>query len=218
MKNTFKHKDTKTRRTQREKLILTAETQVLGGFCPSTLSARTAFFPVILSLSKHLLSILTILIISACGGGGGSTGPSSTVTFSGSSSGDNVYMDRNSFLSHGSVLAVDVKVNNVSNVYGAAFVVDFDSSGMTYDSYAKGDFLGTVEPYVAQESGSSNKLVVGISKQGTATGATGSGTLITLKFNVTSGGNLAFSNPALKDPSSLTISGITWSGGTVTVP
>lgn len=166
-------------------------------------------------------SILTLLMVTACGGGGGGNGPTSpstTISFSGTNPGSNtVYMTKNSSLSSGNTLAIDVKVNNLSNVYGAAFDMDFDSSKMTYSSYVKGDFLGTVEPNVVLQSGGSNKLVVGVSKQGTATGATGSGTLVTLKFNVTSGGSLAFSNSAIMDPSNQVISGISWSGGTVTV-
>ena len=178
--------------------------------CPSTGSGRAAFFPVMLSpglryiegLSKHLLTLCTVLIITACGGGGGngSTSPSTTISFSGTNPGSNsVYMAQNSALSSGDILAIDVKMNNLSsNAYGAAFDVDFDSTKMTYNSYAVGSFLeqgeNTVNYQMGLQSGNSGKLVVGISRQGGVGGVSGSGTIVTLKFRVTGNLSVAFSN------------------------
>lgn len=201
---------------------LTAETR-RGEECPSTSSGRTAFLPVMLSLSKHLLILCSVLLISACGGGGGggessSTSPSSTITFSGSSSGYNVYMAQNTSQSSGSVIAIDVKVDNVSDIYGAAFDVDFDSSKMTYSSYSAGSFLesggNSVTYQAALQSDTSGKLIVVASRQGAISGNSGSGT----EFDVTSGGSISFSNSSLVDSSGNTISSASWSsGGTVTV-
>ena len=157
------------------------------------------------------------------GGGGGSspTGPGTTVAFSGSSSGYNVYMARNSSLSSGSVLAVDIKVDSVSNVFGAAFDIDFDSTKMTYSSYSAGSFLETggnsVSYQPVTQSGNSGKLIVGVSRQAPSGGQSGSGILVTLKFNVTGGTSVSFSNNALKDSSNNTVSATWSSGGTVTV-
>ena len=169
--------------------------------------------------------VIAALFISACsgGGGGGSSpvAPSKTISFSGSSSGYNVYMAKNNSLSTSDIFAVDVKVDNVTGVYGAAFDVNFDSTKMMYSNHAAGSFLeqggNTVTYNAATQSGNSSKLLVGISRQAGATGAAGSGSLVTLKFNVTSGGSIAISNSELKDSSNLLISGITWTGGTVTV-
>lgn len=176
---------------------------------------------------KMFCILSALVIISACGGGGGggsSTSPSSTITFTADSSspGSNtVYMTRNSSESSGNTLAVDIKVNNASDVYGAAFDVDFDSSKMTYSTYSNGSFLeqggASVSYQVATQSGNSGKLVVGISKQGAVSGASGIGTLLTLKFNVSGGTDIDFSNNQLANSSGSSISGITWSGGTVTV-
>lgn len=142
--------------------------------------------------------------------------------FTGTTSpGDNtIYMAKNSSLSIGDIIAIDVKSNNISSgVFGAAFDVDFDSSKITYDSYVAGNFLeqggATVHYEAILQSDNSSKLVAGITRQ-TGT-ATGSGTLITLKFKVTSGSTVGFSRNELRDQSNLTILGTTWSGGTVTV-
>lgn len=178
---------------------------------------------------QKMIFVLSMFLISACGGGGGGSTPTSptipitSVTFSGSSSGYNVYMAKNDGQSSGGILAIDVKVNNVSNVFGAAFNIDFDSTKMTYsNSYSAGSFLETggnsVSYLPATQSGNSGKLIVGVSRQAPSGGQSGSGTLVTLKFNVTGGGSVSFSNNSLKDSSGNTISAATWSGGTVTVP
>lgn len=170
---------------------------------------------------RTILLLGATMFMYACGS---STSPSSIITFTADSSspGSNtVYMAKNNSLSTSDILAVDVKVDNVTGVYGAAFDVNFDSSKMTYSNYAAGSFLekdsNTVTYNAATQSDNSSKLLVGISRQAGATGAAGSGTLVTLKFNVTSGGSIVISNSELKDSSNLSISGITWSGGTVTV-
>ena len=118
--------------------------------------------------------VIAVLFLPACA----PTSPSSTtITFSGSNPGDNsVYMAKNDTLSSGDIIAIDVKANNISGlVYGAAFDVDFDSSKVTYDSKVEGIFLeqgGNSPTYlVSLQSGSTNKLVIGISRQGSSSGA-----------------------------------------------
>ena len=125
-------------------------------------------------------------------------------------------------MSSDSVLAIDIKASNVSDVYGAAFDVDFDSTKMSYSGYSAGSFLegggNSVNYQATLQSGNSGKLIVVASRQGSVEGATGSGTLVTLKFNVPGGSSVSFSNNAIVDSSGITISTATWSGGgTVTV-
>lgn len=169
---------------------------------------------------QKIIFVLSMFLLSACGGGGGGTnpaGPSTTVAFSGSSAGYNVYMVTNSSLSSGTVLAIDIKVDSVSNVFGAAFDIDFDSTKMTYSGYSAGSFLesgGNSVTYIATQA--ANKLIVGVSRQAPSGGQSGSGTLVTLKFNIIGGGSASFSNNALKDQSNNPVSA-TWSGGTVMV-
>lgn len=172
---------------------------------------------------KMLITISSILMFSACsgGGGGGSSpnSPSPVVSFSGASSpGSNtVYMAKNSSLSSGDTLAIDVKANSISgSAKGAAFDVDFDSAKLTYLDKAAGDFFGAGSTTdVALQSGSTNKVIVGAT---TSSGTvTGSGTIVTLKFKATGNSAVGFSNNELRDSGNLAISGVTWSGGNVTV-
>lgn len=173
---------------------------------------------------SKILCILSTLIIIACDGGGGPTSPSRTITFAGTSSPgiDAVYTAKNNALSSGDILAIDVKMNNLSsNVYGAAFDVDFDSTKITFDSYVAGSFLesggNTVNYHMGLQSGNNGKLVVGISRQGSVSGVSGSGTIVTLKFKVTGNSSVAFSNYELRDSNNLPISGINWYGGSITI-
>lgn len=169
-----------------------------------------------------MISTLTLPLMSACGGGGGGgsspTVPSTIMTLSSATPGSNsVYMVKNSSLSSGSVLAIDIKVDSVSNVFGAAFDIDFDSTKMTYSDYSAGSFLetgGHTVTYIATQA--VNKLIVGVSRQSPSGGQSGSGTLVILKFNVTGDTSVSFSNNSLKDSSNNTISA-TWYGGNVTV-
>ncbi len=147
-------------------------------------------------------------------------GSATAIYFNGLTPGSNsIYMDKNSSLSSGSVLAIDIKVDSVSNVFGAAFDIDFDSTKMIYSGYSAGSFLegsGNSVTYIASQA--VNKLIVGVSRQAPSGGQSGSGTLVTLKFNVTGGTSASFSNNSLKDSSGNTISATWSSGGTVTVP
>lgn len=179
---------------------------------------------------KALALLSMALIVSGCPPKT-PTGPTENpLTFSGASSpGDNtIYMAYNRALSSGNILAIDVKVNNISTpVYGAAFDVEFDSSKAAYDSLLPGIFLedggNTVNYNLDLQSDNNNKFVVGISRQGNVNGVTGSGIIVTLKFNVTGETYVRFvrnsSNLLEKISATQTqpIPGITWSDGTVTV-
>lgn len=232
-------------RIQNTEAGLTAETQrrreinVGAGLVPTRSMATAWVAPIIDNLRgaqpnlRHCPSLLimiclaSFLFIIACdkkteGITNPTTTTNSSISFSSSGIGGNntVYMAYNNVSNN--ILAIDVKAGSLSSgVYGAAFDVDFDSSKMIFDSYVAGSFLenggNTVSYQVGLQSGNSGKLIVGISRQGNVSGVTGSGTIVTLKFKVTSAGSLAFSNSAIMDPSNQVISGISWSGGTVTV-
>lgn len=147
------------------------------------------------------------------------TSPSSALVFSSSvqsPQGSSVNMSQNTALSAGDTLAVDVLAKDVSNVFGASFDVDFDSSKITYAGFVAGDLLGPgINTYAELQQGTSNKVIVGVSR--TSGTVSGSGAIITLKFKVTGNSPFAFSNEKLKDSNNQPIAGITWSGGMVTV-
>jgi hypothetical protein len=152
-----------------------------------------------------------------------------------------VSMVRNATKSTAGVLAIDIKANNITagNVYGAAFDVDIQDTTVTkwngsgimtctevYPTFLgclTGNFLESQPPvdYLVNLSGGINTLVVGVTEFPSATGVTGSGTMITLIFKKvgTQGqtSTLSFAANSLHDPSVSPIAGISWSAGTITV-
>lgn len=203
-------------RVQNKEERFTAETQRRGGkitphLNPLPQGERRK------GLCKLILVLGLALMTTACDKK--PVDPTVTISFSGPTPGSNsVYMARNSSLSNGSVLGIDIKVDSVSNLFGAAFDVDFDSTKMTYSGYSAGSFLetgGNSVTYIATQT--VNKLIVGVSKQAPSGGQSGSGTLVTLKFNVTGGTSASFSNNILKDSSGNDIPATWSSGGSVTL-
>lgn len=168
-----------------------------------------------------ILSVGVVLLSTGCSNQkmNNLTSPSSALVFSSSvqsPQSSSVYMLQDTALSAGDTLAVDVVAKDVSNVFGASFDVDFDSSKITYAGYVAGNFLGSgVNTFAEIQQGSTNKVIVGASR--TSGTVSGSGAIITLKFKVTGNSPLAFSNEKLKDSNNQPISGISWSGGTVAV-
>lgn len=130
-------------------------------------------------------------------------------------------MAKNNSLSSGDVIAIDVRLNNVSDyVYGTAFGVDFDSTKIDFVGYATGSLLeqgGKTAEYMWAEN--SNEVILGITRLGGVGGVSGSGTLVTLKFKAVAAGNstISFGYGSLKDPALNTVTINSWDGGTVAV-
>ena len=158
-------------------------------------------------------------------------------------------------ISNAGVLAIDVTFTNTTpptppvSVFGAAFDVDIVDSTVTqwngsgimkctdspvYVGCQPGGLLEGAPPVTytvnLQDGTNANILIVGGSEVAPATGVTGSGTIIELKFQLWSGlggtsSALNFNNNALYDSSAASISGVTWGngvgssplGGTVTI-
>lgn len=145
---------------------------------------------------------------------------------------NSIYLSYNPTQSIGTTLALDVKMNSLSAttpVFGTAFDLDFDSDVLTFAGFVKGDFFqngdlpenGSAVHLVVMQSGTFNKLIVGISQNAGDAGASGSGVIITLKFNVAMGSqtlqsNINFSNMNLLSPSGAVIDGISWQNGLLT--
>lgn len=176
------------------------------------------------SVLRMTMVYVALLSLVACGGGGGGGGggvvePSITVIFTESMpSANEIYMSKNSALSSENVLAIDVKANQIdASVFGAAFDVDIGSfSGITYIGHTKGSFLDESAGSVIYDSADmgGGKIIAGAVSPAGASGATGSGTIITLRFKVTEASTLTFSNNELRDTSNNLIS-VTWQGGSI---
>lgn len=146
--------------------------------------------------------------------------------------GGSIYLSYNGVQSQGNILAIDVRVNSLSTstpALGAAFDLDFDPSVITYDSYMAGNFFeagdlpgnDNVIRLVAFQQGMPGKIIAGISRNNGDQGASGSGTLLTLKFRVSSAvgqvlqSGISLSLMNLIDLQGRPIEGLNWYGGQV---
>ena len=116
--------------------------------------------------------------------------------------------------------SVDVNAFTIAEeAASASFNLDFDSTKMTYTSFSTGTFFeqqGNHASYsVTLAPGSDHTLVVGVSREGSGSGATRSGIMVTLNFSLISEGTstLGFSNNHLYGPSGSEIPLAGWSGG-----
>jgi hypothetical protein len=106
----------------------------------------------------------------------------------------------------------------VTALYGVAFDLGYPASVLSYQGATPGDFLEEggfqVSLQVAEESGN---LIVGITRLGAVPGATGSGTLVTLRFRSIGSGNgsLSFSRTQAVDADGQPMSGVSFVGGSV---
>ena len=165
------------------------------------------------------------LILSACGGGGGGGGAGSpaptgiTADFLPTSttvSSDRIAITKKTV--QGDTIILNVGATSLSALSaGAAFDLVFDPNLVSYVSYAPGILYETnssVSYQVALQSGTNNRLVVGISQQN-GPGVNGSGMMIQLTFKAIKIGssNLTIQNNNLLSTSASLIPGLTWVTG-----
>lgn len=128
--------------------------------------------------------------------------------------------------SPGSQFTVSINISNISNLFGAAFDLLFNPSVLSFVSAQKGTFLeqGGVATDLLTAVNPAGDLIVGYSRQavgGTATGVSGSGTLMTITFRALVAGtsNLTFQNNSLCYPTGVdcVVISATWNNGNVVV-
>lgn len=128
-------------------------------------------------------------------------------------------------IAQGSSVSVTININNVSDMFGAAFDLIYDPAILSFVSASKGSFLeqGGNSTTLAT-SNSNGTLIVGYSRQavgGVSTGVAGSGTLMTLNFSTTASGTsaLSFQNNALcaATGSGCPVISAVWSNGSIAV-
>lgn len=166
------------------------------------------------------------LILSACGGGGGGAGSPASITAdflatSPSVSSNLIAITRESV--QGDTVTLNVAVTSLSTLSsGAAFDLVFDPTLVSYVSFTSGTFYesnnSTIVDYqVALQSGTNNRLVVGITQQN-GSGVKDSGVMIQLTFKTI---NIGSSNPAFQNNNLLSTSpvslipGLTWVSGAI---
>lgn len=176
-------------------------------------------------------AVALVLLLVGCGGGGGGGGtppppppvqpivasftpsaapPAPAITLSGPSTGQ-----------QGSI-TLDVNAQSLpANTYGVLFDLDFNPALVTFAGHQAGTFFeaGGVTAYqAATDPTNSGKLVVSVTLLGANSGVSGSGRIVSLRFNLqntTGTTNVDFSAQSVGNASGGTVSGVGWAGGRI---
>ena len=170
---------------------------------------------------RHL-SVPLLLALTACGGGGGGGGPTlpppptKGIVFTASGSGAAGITLAQAASSDPNTLLLEVRANTVTDLYGVAFDLHFPTAVLRYVTATPGTFIsGTVQTV----EGAGGVVIVGVSKLGAVSGASGSGVLVTLQFqgSATGTGLFSFARNTAVNYSGQTLSSLAWSAGSVNV-
>lgn len=173
---------------------------------------------------RRVFLTLLALALTACGGGGGGGTPTEPppptpgIVFTPQSTPASSSLSLASgTATTATTLALELRANQVSDLYGVAFDLNYPSAQLQFVRVTAGPLLnnGAVQAAVS----TTGTLVVGGTHLGNTPGATGSGVVMTLEFSAVGAGTGSFSfarNSAL-DSQGRAIAGITWVGGSVTV-
>lgn len=141
-----------------------------------------------------------VLIVAglACGGGGGGGGPTGpppvppgiNFTPTSAASSESVYLAEGGQTS-ASKLFLEVRANEVEDLYGVAFDLAYPANLLTYLRVTEGGFLGSNTSLEVVEKGS-GLLIVGHTRLGNQSGRDGSGLLMTLEFLPVGNGSGSF--------------------------
>lgn len=178
---------------------------------------------------RRLGTILLVLALTACGGGGGGGGggpteptppppPQAAIVFTaaGAAGANSVFLASGSG-SNANTLVLEVRASQVTDLYGVAFDLAYPSAQLQFVEATPGPLLGAAGS-VQAAPGAGGNLIVGGTHLGNVPGATGSGVIMTLRFNAIAAGNGQFQfsrNSALDSDGGLLP--VTWVAGSVQV-
>jgi hypothetical protein len=119
-------------------------------------------------------------------------------------------------------ITLDINAQSLpAGTYALAFDLDFDTQLIAFSSFQSGTFFeaaGPVSYQVTTAPGNAGKLIVGVSLAGSTGGASGSGRVVSLRFNVQSNTGtaaLAFTGNTALDASGASVPGVTWAAGSL---
>jgi len=117
-------------------------------------------------------------------------------------------------------ITLALKANAVTDLYGVALDIRFNTSIVSFDSFSVRDFLGSEGTSMSTQvvENPDGTLVIGQSKFGAVSGAAGTGDMLVLTFRaITTGSSaLTIANQGAYDPSG-SITSTSFFGGTLTV-
>ncbi len=192
-------------------------------------------------MRRVLLAGLALALVAAfgagCGGGGGSSPtappppppppppPTEGIAFTpdGVPGANTVYLDGVDTTDLTSRFVVEVRANDVEDLYGVSFDLQYPTDLLTWrrGNFTEGSFLdegGAVETEILIDRRPAGNLVVGISRLGDAPGVSGSGLLFSLEFvneAVEGTGALTFSDNDVVDSAGNIQEDSQWLAGTI---
>jgi hypothetical protein len=170
------------------------------------------------------------LAVLACGGGGGGGGggpigppppPPPGITFTpAGAAGTNSISLASGGGSDANSLLLEVRVNSVEDLYGIAFDLRYPNTVLRYET-ATASYLneGGNQTSLQLTEPTPGTLVIGYTRLGAVSGASGSGLLLTLRFAAIAAGNgnFTFADNAGYNSRGEPIPGLTWIAGAVQV-
>ncbi len=164
-----------------------------------------------------------LLLLPACGGGGGGGGgtapppPMTSLAFSpaGAASGPSLLLRRQGTGTQ--TLELEVAAQDVDGLYGLFFDLGYPAAVLSFEGATEGDFLSSGgNPTAFQVAEQEGRLVVGITRLGQASGRSGSGVVMTLRFRALASGSgaLGFSRNQAQ-ASGGDVLDVGWIGGSV---
>jgi hypothetical protein len=174
--------------------------------------------------------LIALTLVSCGGGGGGGNGggtstepppPTTGIVFTPAGGGGTGISLASSSASFGSTLVLDVRSSGIQDLYGVAFHLTYPNTAMKYVGATEGTVLnatGIATSFLIIES-PPGTLNVGLTRLGTVSGTSAAGALMMLQFSAvaTGTGSLAFGGDVAINSTMQTISGVTWSAGSVQV-
>jgi len=170
-------------------------------------------------------AVSMLVVLSACGGSPSTPAPppppSPGITYSSSANpapANSVVLETRS--SDPQQITLALKANIVADLYGVAVDIRFNTAVVSFDSFSIRDFLGTEGSSMNTQvvENPDGTLVIGQSKFGPVSGATGTGDMLVLTFKAVAAGTSAvtIANPGAYDPTG-SITSTPFFGGTLTV-
>jgi hypothetical protein len=173
-------------------------------------------------------------LLAACGGGGGGGGgggptapPTATpapvsIGFSPTGTGGANSLALTRVSGDATTLVLSLEATSVTDLYGVAFDLTYPAAVLDFDEVTEGTFLdqGGIDTTLQVAETPDGTLVVGLSRLGQVSGRSGTGTLLRLEFRrqAPGSGDVRFEDNQAFNAAGNPITGITWSGGRVTVP
>ena len=178
---------------------------------------------------RFISAIALTVLLASCGGGGGGGGapppPPATIraTFTPAATpgGAALLLSGPAGAQQGTIILDVIAQSLPAGTYGVAFDLDFNPALVQFNASQPGNFFetGGVANYLfATDPANAGKLIGAVSMVGASSGASGSGRVVSLRFNIlnaTGTSALSFGSNAAQNASGLPISNVTWAAGTL---